>query len=264
MPVVPLRGMVAFPAMVLPLFIGREKSVQAVQKSAESENKLIFLVTQRDEDTEEPGAADLFQIGVVAEIMQWMRLPDGNLRVIAEGRARAVAVQYRDDEFLQALVAPFEESEADAQSPEYQALLRRLKTDFESATNLSKKIPPESLETINEIQSLGEAADSVVSYVEASTGERQQILEESDVLARAHRVVKLLTNEIQVLEIDREIESQVKEGINDNQREYFLRERLKSIQEKLGERDPNFGDAANLRTRIEAANMPAEAKEKAL
>ncbi|PQV64433.1 ATP-dependent Lon peptidase, MEROPS family S16 [Abditibacterium utsteinense] len=263
MPVVPLRGMVAFPAMVLPLFIGRPKSIEAVQAAANSE-KLLFLTAQRDEETEEPGGDDVYQIGIVAEIAQWIKLPDGNLRVVVEGRARARALRFdHSDAFFSAEIVPFEEEVADKDDPQTEALLRHLRDNFENAVNLSKKIPPEAMQNASETAELGALADLVVSYLEIEVPERQALLEEASEMARAQQVAGLLTREISVLELDREIEAQVKEGISENQREYFLRERLKSIQEKLGERDPNFGDAQGLRERIEAAQMPPEAHEKA-
>jgi len=263
MPVVPLRGMVAFPSMVLPLFIGRPKSIEAVQASANGE-KLLFLVAQRDEETEEPKTNDLFEVGIVAEIVQWLRLPDGNLRVVVEGRGRAIAKSVIDnDGFLMAEVLPLREI-SPPDDPQTEALLRHLRDNFENAVNLSKKIPPEALQNAQELTELGPLADLIASYLEIVVRDRQKILEEADILARSQDVAQLLTREIQVLEIDREIEAQVKEGLSDNQREYFLRERLKTIQEKLGERDPNMRDAEGLRERIEAASMSAEALEKAL
>ena len=253
--------MVAFPAMVLPLFIGRPKSIEAVEAAANAD-KMLFLVAQRDEDVEEPAPDDLFEIGIVAEIMQWLKLPDGNLRVVVEGRARARATSFVDGEFLGAFIEPLEEIEApdDAKT---EAITRRLRDDFESAVNLSKKIPPEAMQNASETSDLGALADLVISYLENEVEDRQELLEEADVVRRAARVTELLARELQVLEIDREIEAQVKEGIGENQREYFLRERLKSIQEKLGERDATARDAEGLRERIEAANMPDEAREKA-
>jgi ATP-dependent Lon protease len=263
LPVVPLRGLVAFPAMVLPLFIGRPKSIEAVQTAANGD-KLLFLVAQKDEEKEEPEAGDLYGAGIVAEIAQWLRLPDGNLRVVVEGRGRAKMVEYIEtDNSLSARVTPLEESEepTDAGS---EALRRHLRDNFENAVNLSKKIPPEALQNAQESNELGGLADLIASYLEIGVPERQAILEEGDVAERARMVAELLTREIQVLELDREIEAQVKEGLSDNQREFFLRERLKTIQEKLGERDPNFRDVEGLRDRVEAANMPPEAKDKAL
>ncbi len=264
MPVVPLRGMVAFPAMVLPLFIGRPKSIEAVQAAANGD-KLLFLAAQRDEDAEEPGAEDVYDVGIVAEIAQWLKLPDGNLRVVVEGRARARALRFdQSDSFFSAEVVPFDEEKAPEDDPQTEALGRHLRDNFETAINLSKKIPPEALQNAGETGELGALADLVVSYLEIDVPQRQKLLEEASEMARGQEVASLLTREIAVLELDREIEAQVKEGISENQREYFLRERLKSIQEKLGERDPSFRENEGLRERVEAAGMPAEAKEKAL
>lgn len=262
LPVIPLRGMVAFPSMVLPLFIGREQSINAVESSAEGD-KLLFLVAQREEENEDPAPEELYEIGIVAEIMQWVKLPDGNLRVVVEGRARAAATSYESGEFLAAHVEPIEEIEA-PESPQTEALMRRLRDEFESAMNLSKRIPPEAMSNISDADNLGALADLVVSYLETSVEDRQNVLQESDPVRRARAVLELLHRELQVLEIDREIEAQVKEGVGENQREYFLRERLRTIQDKLSEADPNYKEGEGLRERVEAANMPAEAKEKAL
>ena len=262
MPVIPLRGMVAFPAMVLPLFIGREPSINAIEASAEGD-KLLFLVAQRDEENEEPTPEDLYEIGIVAEIMQWVKLPDGNLRVVVEGRARATATAYEEGAFLAARVEPVAENEA-PDEPQTQALSRRLRDDFESALNLSKRIPPEAMSNVADAENLGALADLVVSYLESSTQERQNVLGEADPVRRAHAVVELLHRELQVLEIDREIEARVKEGVGENQRDYFLRERLRTIQDKLSESDPNYKEGEGLRERVEAAGMPEEAREKAL
>ena len=264
MPVVPLRGMVAFPAMVLPLFIGRPKSIEAVQAAAGGE-KLLFLTAQRDEEVEEPGGDDVYDVGIVAEIAQWLKLPDGNLRVVVEGRGRARALRFdHNDAVFSAEVVPFEEEKAPEGDPQTEAMLRHLRDNFETAVNLSKKIPPEAVQNAAETTELGALADLVVSYLEIEVPERQALLEQASEMVRAQEVASLLTREIAGLELDREIEAQVKEGISDNQREYFLRERLKSIQEKLGERDPSFRENEGLRERIEAAGMPPEPKEKAL
>ena len=263
MPVVPLRGMVAFPSMVLPLFIGRAGTIDAITV-AEGGEKLVFLVAQRDEETEEPTASDLYEVGIVGEIMQSLKLPDGNLRVVIEGRGRARATGYSADEpHLLAVVVPFEETSV-PDEPETQALLRHLRDEFENAVNLSKKIPPEAMSNAGDQEDVGPLADLVASFLELSVEERQSVLENPDPIARAREVLGLLSRELHIMELDREIEAQVKEGIGDNQREYFLRERLRTIQQKLGETDPTFRDAEGLRGRVEAANMPDEAKEKAL
>ncbi len=262
LPVIPLRGMVAFPSMVLPLFIGRESSIKAIEAAAD-DDKLLFLVAQLDEENEDPQPDELYEIGIVAEIMQWVKLPDGNLRVIVEGRARAVVKRYEDGSYLAAHVEPVKEIEA-PETPQTEALMRRLRDEFESAVNLSKRIPPEAMQNISEAENIGALADLVVSYLETSVEDRQNVLQEIEMARRAQTVLELLHRELQVLEIDREIEAQVKEGVGENQREYFLRERLRTIQDKLSETDPNYKEGEGLRERVEAANMPEEAKEKAL
>ena len=262
-PVVPLRGMVAFPAMVLPLFIGRPATIDAIS-SAEQEERLVFLVAQRDEDIEEPTPEDLHSVGIVGEIMQSLTLPDGNLRVVIEGRGRARALDFVEGgNHLVARVVPFEESDA-PDEPETEALLRHLRDEFENAVNLSKKIPPEAMSSAGDQEDIGGLSDLIASFLELSVEERQMILECADPMERAREVMAMLSRELHILELDREIEAQVKEGIGDNQREYFLRERLRTIQQKLGETDPTFRDAEGLRERVELAGMPEEAKEKAL
>ena len=165
--------------------------------------------------------------------------------------------------FLSAQIESVEETGA-SHEPQTEALERRLRDNFESAVNLSKRIPPEAMQNIADADDLGALADLVVSYLEADIADRQMVLEETDVAARAQKVVELLHRELQVLEIDREIEAQVKEGVSDNQREYFLRERLRTIQDKLSQSDPNYKEGEGLRERVEAANMPEEARDKAL
>ncbi|RYG70624.1 endopeptidase La, partial [bacterium] len=194
-----------------------------------------------------------------------VKLPDGNLRVVVEGRGRARALRFDEsDAYFGAEVVPFDEISAPEGDNQTEAMLRHLRDNFESAVNLSRKIPPEALQNAGETTELGALADLVASYLEIEVPERQKLLEEASEVERGKQVAALLTREIAVLELDREIEAQVKEGISDNQREYFLRERLKSIQEKLGERDPSFRENEGLRERIESAGMPEEAREKAI
>ena len=262
LPIVPLRGMVAFPSMVLPLFIGRQASIEAVSAAANG-NKFLFLVAQLEEENEDPAPGDLHRVGVVAEVMHWLKMPDGNLRVVVEGRTRARATEFFEGEFMSALVEPLEEIAA-PDDTQTEALTRRLRDDFENAVNLSKRIPPEAVANVADADTLGALADLVVSYLETEVADRQEILEETEAVPRAQKVVEHLHRELQILEIDREIEAHVKEGVSDNQREYFLRERLRTIQDKLSQTDPNYREGEGLRERVEAANMPDEAREKAL
>jgi ATP-dependent Lon protease len=257
-----MRGMVAFPFMVLPLFIGREKSVAALE--AAGDDKMLLLVSQRDEDNEEPKQDDLHPTGVAAQIVQMLKMPDGNVRLVVEGRGRARAVEWTQEEpFFQARIEQLEDIAAE-ESAETTALMRRLKSDFATAVDLSKTIPPEAGQNAQETETLGALADLVASYLEIPVPARQEILETLDSSERARQVVGLLQNELQVLEVEKELDSQVREGVSDSQREYFLRERLKAIQDKLGATDSSFKDADNLRTRAREADMSDEAREKAL
>ncbi len=263
LPVVPLRGLVAFPSMVLPLFIGRDKSIAALQEAQDS-GRPILLVAQRDEETEEPAKSDLYEFGVLADVMQLLKMPDGNVRAVLEGKQRARVLLYTQDEpFFVAEVEPLETGKA-SRSAQNTAHLRRLKSDFEQAVNLSKSIPPEASQNAQSQDDLGEIADLIVSFLEIPITDRQRILEILPAAERGEAVAELLTSELQVLEIDRELDSQVREGMNDSQREYFLRERMKAIQEKLGERDSTFREADQLRQKVEAAEMSDEAKTKAM
>lgn len=269
-PVLPLRGIVAFPGMMLPLFVGRDKSVAALQAATESrENaQMVFLVAQQDESVEEPSTEELYTFGVVGEIMQLLRMPDGNVRAVIECRSRARALAYQEsDEGITARIETVKDkrfSMTGKNSGTAQALLRRLKTDFEQAVELSKRIPPEVLQTVQNTEKLGELVDLVVSYLEIPVADRQQVLENLSPLERAQTGVEMLTRELEVLELDKEIDLQVREGMNENQREYFLRERMKAIQEKLGNGDSTMREADELREKVEAAAMSDEAREKAL
>lgn len=258
-----MRGMVGFPFMVLPLFVGRDKSVNALE-AANDGDKSILLISQRDEAIEDPATTDLYEFGTLGEIAQMLKMPDGNVRVVIEGRRRVRITQWlQDDPYFAASVEDVQE-EATPKNATVQALLRRLKTDFETAVNLSKNIPPEALQNAQTQDSIGAVADLVVSYLEVPVEERQASLELLDPEARARKVAGLLAGELEVLEIDKELDSVVREGMNENQREYFLRERMKAIQEKLGDRDNSFKEADQLRARVAEAAMSDEAKEKAM
>ena len=252
LPTVPLRGLVAFPNMVLPLFIGREKSIAALQE-AQDNGRPVCLVSQRDEEIEEPTKDDLFTFGVLADVMQLLKMPDGNVRAVLEAKTRARVVSFTQEEpYFAAEVEAIEASAVDT-SPETEAMLRRLKSEFEQAVNMSKSIPPEAAQNAQSQDEIGALSDLIVSFLEIPVAERQRILEMLDSAERARETTDLLAREMQILEIDRELDSQVREGMNESQREYFLRERMKAIQEKLGERDSSFREAETLRQKIEAA-----------
>ena len=262
-PAVPMRGMVAFPGMVLPLFIGREKSIDAIVKASETD-KMVLLVSQRDEDKEEPETKDLFQVGVLAEVAQMMKMPDGNLRVVIESQGRVRVVDWLgDDPFFVAEIEAIEEVPL-TETPESEALLRRLKEGFEQVVTMSKSVPPEAMHNALSLEELGPLADLVVSFLEVPSEARQQVLEAVDPLERARLVAGMLAHELQILEIDRELDSQVRDGVNESQREYFLRERLKAIQDKLNGSEGGGSDVEQLRQKIDECGMEGEALEKAL
>ncbi len=264
LPVVPTRGMVTFPFMVLPLFVGREKSINALE-AAFAGDKNILLVSQRDENIEEPVAADLFDFGTLCEIVQMMKMPDGNVRVVVEGRSRMRVIEYskEDPHFVaQAEIVVEEKIES---SPESEAITRRLRQDFETAVGLSRNIPPEAAQGAQTHDTPGALADLIISYLEVAVAERQTALENLNPIERARQVAALLTHELQVLELDKELDTHVREGVGESQREYFLRERLRAIQDKLGAGgDSSFKEADQLREKIQAAQMPEEAQTKAL
>ena len=263
-PVLPTRGMVAFPFMVLPLFVGRDKSIKALE-AAFAGDKNILLVSQRDENVEEPAASDLFEFGTLCEIVQMMKMPDNNVRVVVEGRSRARVIEYSMEEPYFVAQAEIATEETIETSPESEALTRRLKADFETAVGLSRTIPPEAAQGAQTHETPGALADLIISYLEIPVAERQTALETLSPIERARQVTALLTHELQVLELDKELDSQVREGVGDNQREYFLRERLRAIQDKLGAGgDSSFKEADTLRQKIEAAQMPEEAQAKAM
>jgi ATP-dependent Lon protease len=268
-PVLPLRGIVPFPGMMLPLFVGREKSVAALQAASENKEntRTILLVAQRDENVEEPEPKDLYEFGIMGEVMQMLKMPDGNVRAVIEARGRCAVKEYSPLEapFLAAAVEAVKEKRAPSKSDtNAEALQRRLKTDFETAVNLSKKIPPEVLQSAQSVDKLAPLSDLIISYLDSSVEERQKGLEMTSPLERANFAIELLGRELQILELDKELDMQVREGMNENQREYFLRERMKAIQDKLGERDSSFREADELRAKVEAAEMSEEAKDKAL
>lgn len=262
-PVVPLRGIVAYPAMVLPLFVGRDKSIAALQAAHELDRNLL-LVAQHDEANEDPTSSELFRFGTLSEVAQIMKMPDGNVRVVIEGRQRVRVVEYKQEEpFLMATIEIMTEEEVPANA-NAEALLRRLKSDFEQVVSLSRKIPPEVLQSAQGMDQLSALGDLVISYLEISIAERQKALEMTSPMERASYATELLARELQILELDKEIDSQVREGMNESQREYFLRERLKAIQDKLGDRDSSFREADQLRQRVNEVQMSDEGKEKAL
>jgi len=265
LPVLPLRDIVIYPFMIVPLFVSREKSIRAVDEAL-GENRMIFLVSQRDLDKEEPTGEDLYTTGTVAVIMRMLKLPDGRIRILVQGLSRARVESVEDTgEFLRTKLTQMTEGEADPdRSLEVEALARNVRASMERATNLGKNISPEVMAIVASLDDAGRLADLAASNLELKVEDAQSVLDIADTTARLHRVNDLLNKEIEVLTVQQEINTQARADIDRSQREFFLRQQLKAIQTELGEGNELAEEIAQFREKIEAAAMPKHAEEEAL
>ena len=261
-PLIPLRDIVIFPAMVTPLFVGRPRSIQALE-AANAEQRLIFLTTQRDPKIDDPLQNDLYEIGVIGQIIQLLKLPDGTVKVLIEGkeRARIIALEERP-ECLYAKVVLEEERLED--SDEIEAMSRSVLAAFESYINLSKKIPPEMFSSISGITAAGRLADAIIPQLNVKVSDKQQIMEQINPLLRLESLLTLLEHELQILGIEKKIRSRVKSQMERSQKEYYLNEQMRAIQKELGEKDDFKQELRELEERINSVGLSKEAKEKAL
>ncbi len=266
LPVLPLRDIVIYPFMIVPLFVSREKSIRAVDEALGENNRMIFLVSQRDLDKEEPAGEDLYTTGTVAVIMRMLKLPDGRIRILVQGLSRARVESVEDTgEFLRAKLAQMAETEADPdRSLEVEALARNVRASMERATNLGKNISPEVMAIVASLDDAGRLADLAASNLELKVEDAQSVLDIADTTTRLHRVNDLLNKEIEVLTVQQEINTQARADIDRSQREFFLRQQLKAIQTELGEGNELAEEIAQFREKIEAAAMPKHAEEEAL
>ncbi|RIE06096.1 endopeptidase La [Candidatus Cryosericum terrychapinii] len=260
-PLIPLRNVVVFPYHVLPLFVGRPKSLKSIE-SALAANRKIVLVCQKDESNEDPGLADLYDIGVGAEILQLLKLPDGSDRVLVEGvrRVRVKNVRSDDDEMLVASIEPLPID--DKTSTERQALMRVVLDQFSQYVELSRKLPSETVNNVSGVTEPDRFADLIASSLLLGTEDRQALLATLDAEERLHRIAELLAKEIYVLELARKIESDVKAKVDQSQREYYLREQVRVIEKELGEEGEEAGEVGEYRQKLEKIHMPAYARDK--
>ncbi|HEV7891301.1 MAG TPA: endopeptidase La [Pyrinomonadaceae bacterium] len=264
LPVLPLRDIVIYPFMIVPLFVSREKSIRAVDEAL-GENRMIFLVSQRDLDKEEPAGEDLYTTGTVAVIMRMLKLPDGRIRILVQGLSRARVESIEDTgEFLKARLSAMDETGTSERSLEVEALVRNVRASMERATNLGKNISPEVMAIVSSLDDAGRLADLAASNLELKVEDAQSVLDISDTTARLRRVNDLLNKEIEVLTVQQEINTQARADIDRSQREFFLRQQLKAIQTELGEGNELAEEVAQFREKIEAAAMPKHAEEEAL
>lgn len=259
-PLLPLRGLLVYPSMVLHLDVGREKSVKALEKAMVDDN-LILLCSQSEVNIEEPSQEDIFRIGTVAKVRQMLKLPNGTIRVLVEGMERAEIVEFLDnDEYYEVLAEERPEKEID--DPEVDALMRTVLAQFEHYINLSKKVTPETLAAVSDIEEPGRLADVITSHLSLKIKDKQEILELIDVRQRLEKLLDILNNEREVLELERKINQRVKKQMEKTQKEYYLREQMKAIQKELGEKEGRAGEVEELRAQLEEKSLPEKVREK--
>ena len=260
-PVLPLRDIVVFPYMIVPLFVGREKSIAALEEVMNAD-KQILLVAQKNAGDDDPATDAIYEIGTLASVLQLLKLPDGTVKVLVEGSARARVVRYTANEnYFEAEVERV--SEHPGTKDELEALSRSVVTQFESYVKLNKKVSPEVLGTVSQIEDYAKLADTIASHLAVKISDKQDVLETAAVSERLERVYTLMESEISVLQVEKKIRSRVKRQMEKTQREYYLNEQMKAIQKELGDTDER-DDIAEFEEKIENTKLSKEAKDKAL
>ena len=261
LPVLPLRDIVVFPHMVVPLFVGREKSVRALDEIMQGD-KQILLATQKNSVDDDPASDAIYPVGVLATVLQLLKLPDGTVKVLVEGKSRARLVKFTErTEFFEAEAVEIPEEAGDPSQSE--ALLRAVVEQFENYVKLNKKVPPEALSSIPQIVEPSKLADSVAAHLSIKIADKQALLETTDVPKRLERVYGLMEGEISVLQVEKKIRSRVKRQMEKTQREYYLNEQMKAIQRELGETDDQRDEIMELEKRIRRTRLSKEARVKA-
>jgi len=262
LPLLPVRDNVYFPHMLFPLFVGREKSVRALEE-ATAARRYILLVAQRDMTVEDPDPEDMFRVGVVAEALQILKVPDGTVRVMLEGLERVQILRFLQEEpFFRVQVRPLRSRQV--RSLEVEALMRSITSQFEQLVNNGRNVPPEVLINVINIDDPGKLADTITPYLPLRVEQKQEILETTDVQERLEKLSLILKKELEILEIQRSIRSRVEKEMGDSQREFFLREQMKAIQQELGERDERTVEIDEYRERIARCGAPPDVQERAL
>jgi ATP-dependent Lon protease len=253
-PLLPLRGLLVYPSMVLHLDVGREKSVKALEQCMVDDH-MILLCSQSEVNIEEPTQEDIYQVGTIAKVRQMLKLPNGTIRVLVEGVSRARIEQYLpNDQFYEVLA--HELAEGRTNDSELDALMRAVLSQFENYINLSKKVTPETLAAVSDIEQPGRLADVITSHLSLKIKDKQEILETVDVRTRLEKVLDFLNNEREVLELERKISQRVKKQMEKTQKEYYLREQMKAIQKELGEKEGRAGEVEELRSQLAEAELP--------
>jgi ATP-dependent Lon protease len=261
-PLLPLRDVVVYPHMVIPLFVGREKSIRALEEAMENNDKKVLLAAQKHASTDEPEQEDIYRTATLANILQLLKLPDGTVKVLVEGGDRAHVVRFSaKEEYFEAQYIVLEPEQMEEREAE--VLARSVLSQFEQYVKLNKKIPPEILSSLQGISDASRLADTIAAHMSLKVEEKQTILEIRGVRERLEHIMGLLETEIDLLQVEKRIRSRVKRQMEKSQREYYLNEQMKAIQKELGDLDESPNEVDELARRIEAAGMSKEAKEKA-
>lgn len=260
-PVLPLRDVVVFPYMVMPLFVGRPRSIHSLDE-AMNHGKQLLLVSQKQPELEEPGVEDLYDVGTIANIIQLLKLPDGTVKVLVEGQQRAQIYQLEDTgEHFQAQIKPIESTLGNKK--ELQVVHKAALDEFQNYINLNKKVQPDILSALQQIENLEQLSDTLASHLPVSVAQKQTVLEMSNVVERFEYLLGLMQSEADLLQVEKRIRSRVKKQMEKSQRDYYLNEQIKAIQKELGEEENTISEIEQLRLKIEEARMPLEAREKA-
>lgn len=259
-PLLPLRDIVIFPFMVTPLFVGRPRSIKALEEAMEGD-KSVFLTTQKDPKVDDPSVGDIFETGTIGQVVQMLKLPDGTIKVLIEGKQRARLSSFVDKDDCYYVEAELI-VEPDITSPETEALMRGVNSVFENYVNLSKKVPAEVLPTIAGITEAGRLSDSIIAHLQIRISDRQEILESFDQVERLEKLMALLEQEVEILQIEKKIRSRVKSQMERSQKEYYLNEQMRAIQKELGDKDEFKQEIRELEEKIEKKRMSKEATEK--
>ena len=263
LPLLPLRDVVIYPNMVVPLFVGRDLSIKSLDDSMKNHDKKIVLVTQKSAEIDQPELKDLYAVGTVANILQLLKLPDGTMKVLVEGTSRVRIDKIESNEKLSCtfLNIDYEDSVSDTQ---YDALFRTLEDTFSNYVRLNKKVPPEVISSITGIDDLSKLADSIAAHMTLKLDEKQKVLELLDIKKRCEYLIKAMEGELDILHVEKKIRSRVKQQMEKSQREYYLNEQMKAIQKELGEIGDESSDLDQLLKKINNLNLPSDAKDKAI
>lgn len=261
LPLLPLRDVVVYPHMVTPLFVGRQKSIEALERAMASD-KQVLLVAQKDPSLDDPKGEDLYSVGTVAAILQLLKLPDGTVKVLIEGRERAKIERIDDlDTYFRALIQPMEE--VGVSGSEAHAMVAAAVSQFEQYVNLSKKVPSEVITSLSGIDDPGRLTDTISAHMSLELSQKQAILEIVDVRARMDHLLGLMDTEVDVFQVEKKIRGRVKKQMEKSQREYYLNEQIKAIQKELGEMGEDVSESDEIEKKIAAAGMPKDAEDKA-